>query len=140
MCAIDMTSRGIVHAVCTCPVGTNESCVHFSALLHALECLYESPKNALLAGSAVGEPKTSMQCTWLKPHKRKVPTTSAHYVKHEYGKKRKRKSWTAVFDPRPPQARALATADSARQVCVMDSKSQAPVQNFSYNRSCIFRD
>ena len=56
MCAIDMTSRGIVHAVCTCPAGTSESCVHVSALLHALECLYESPKNALLAGSAVGEP------------------------------------------------------------------------------------
>ena len=118
MCAIDMTSRGIVHAVCTCPAGTSESCVHVSDLLHTLECLYESPKNALLAGSAVGEPKTS-QCTWLKPRKRKVAATNAHdmtYVKHEYGKKRKRKAWTADFDPRPPQARALATADSARQI------------------------
>ena len=108
--AIDMTSRGIVYAVCTCPAGASESCVHVSALLHALECLYESPKNALLAGSAVGEPKTSMQCTWLKPRKRKVAATNAHdmtYVKHEYGKKRKRKSWTADFDPRPPQARAV---------------------------------
>ena len=119
MCAIDVTGKVIVRAVCTCPAGTSESCVHVSALLHALECLYESPKSTFLAGSAVGESKTSMQCMWLKPRKRKVSATSAHdlkYIKHEYGKKCRRKSWAADFDPRPPHARALATSGAARQL------------------------
>ena len=63
--------------------------VHLSALLHALECLHESPNTIFLAGSTVGEPKTSMQCMWLKPRKRKVQATSAHdlnNVKREYEK------------------------------------------------------
>jgi len=75
---IHTTKIKIVRANCTCPAGISESCVHLSALLHALECLYESSRNALVGGSAVGEPKTSMQCIWLKPRKRKVPATSAH--------------------------------------------------------------
>ena len=63
-------------------------------MLHALECLFEAQHKAVLVGTALGEPRTSFECSWIKPRKRKVPATSAndlHYTKHEYGKTRKRK-------------------------------------------------
>jgi len=93
LCAITLTSTEVDCVRCTCPAGESQSCVHLSALLHALECLFEAPHKAILVGTAVGESKTSFECMWAKPRKRKVPATCAsdlRYVKHEYGRKRKR--------------------------------------------------
>lgn len=120
MCKIDTEKREVVSVSCTCPVGTSESCVHLSALLHALECLYESSTNVLKAGSAVGESRTSMQCSWLKPRKRKVPATNANdmtYTKHEYGKIKRKKS-SNQFDPRPPNARSKNISISSKNILI----------------------
>lgn len=117
-CSIDVKGKKIAHAHCSCPAGISESCVHVSALLHALECLFESPKNTQLVESAVGVSKTSQQCTWLKPRARKVSATRAMditYVKHEYGKKKRKTPPPADFDPRPPSKRGSAILREARQ-------------------------
>ena len=76
-CSIDFVKKKMASAFCSCPAGISESCVHISALLHALECLFESSKNSLLASSAIGESKTSQECAWLKPRQRKVSATLA---------------------------------------------------------------
>lgn len=117
--SIDVARKKLVRASCSCPVGTSESCVHVSALLHALECLFESSKNAVLVASAVGESRTSRQCTWLKPRARKIHATSAtnlQYVKHEYGKKKRKTPPPPDFDPRPPSKRSSSTVNEARQL------------------------
>lgn len=49
---------------------------------------------------AVGESRTSLECLWIKPRKRKVAGTCAtdlHYVKHQYGIKHKQKSTTVIL-------------------------------------------
>ena len=89
LCAIHLASKEVHCAHCSCPAGESQSCVHLSAMLHALECLFETPYKAILVGTAVGESKTSFECTWLKPRKRKIAATCAdvlHYIRHEYGK------------------------------------------------------
>ena len=53
-CCIDVSRKKIVAAHCRCV-----SCVHVSALLHSIECLFESSKNSRLVASAVGESRTS---------------------------------------------------------------------------------
>jgi len=63
----------IVH--CNCPAGESQSCVHLSALLHALECLFEAPRKAILVGTAVGESKTSLECMYVGEAK-KVQSSS----------------------------------------------------------------
>ena len=103
-CAIKRTQIKIECVHCDCPAGESQSCVHLSALLHALECLFED-SNKQKAATAAGESRTSMECKWVKGRKRKVPATAAdelHYVKHEYGKKSKRCATKSDFDPRPP--------------------------------------
>ena len=67
LCAIHLASKEVHCAHCSCPAGESQSCVHLSAMLHALECLFETPYKAILVGTAVGESKTSFECTWLKP-------------------------------------------------------------------------
>ena len=89
-CTINGIARKIVRAQCTCPAGASESCVHVSALLHALECLFESQRNTRLAAFAAGESRTSQECIWLKPRARKVTPTCATdlmYAKQAFGKK-----------------------------------------------------
>ena len=116
-CCIDGAKRKIISAHCSCPAGISKSCVHVSALLHSLECLFENPRNSLLVASAVGESKTSQACEWLKPRKRKVDATRAAdllYVKHEYGKKKRKKPPPADFDPRPPTKRNAQSVEQAK--------------------------
>ena len=119
LCAITLNSTKLDIVHCNCPAGESQSCVHLSALLHALERLFEAPRKAILVGTAVGESKTSLECMWVKPRKRKVPATCAdtlHYVKHEYGRKRKRHSTDFDFDPRQPTKRNAATVEAGRQI------------------------
>lgn len=116
--SISIKTKKLDRASCSCPAGSSESCVHVSALLHALECLFESSKNAMLVASAVGESRTSQRCAWLKPRARKVHATSATnltYIKHEYGKKKRKTPPPSDFDPRPPSKRSSTTVDEARQ-------------------------
>ena len=125
LCAIGMASRLIKRVQCSCPAGDSQSCVHLSAMLHALECLFETPRKSALVGIAVGESKTSFECTWVKPRKRKIPPTCAEslkYVKHEYGKKTKRKCSDAHFDPRPPNVRNVAIVEEGRQILIAGLK------------------
>ena len=94
-------------------------------MLHALECLFETPHKAILVGTALGESKTSFECTWLKPRKRKIEATCAdvlHYIKHEYGKTPKRKSTDTDFHPRPPSKRSAATVEEGRQILALGLK------------------
>ena len=120
-CCIDVSKKKIVAAHCSCPVGVCESCVHVSALLHSLECLFESSKNSRLVASAVGESRTSQECSWLKPRLKKVAATCATdivYIKHEYGRKKQKNPPPANFDPRPPSKRNQASvAESRRRLC-----------------------
>ena len=70
---------------------------------------------------AAGESKTSIECTWVKPRKRKVAATCAtdlHYVKHEYGTKCKRKSTCNDFDPRPPSKHDISTAKEGKKMLI----------------------
>ena len=98
-----------------------ESCVHVSALLHSLECLFESSKNSRLVASAVGESRILQECSWLKPRLKNVAATCATdivYVKHEYGRKKQKNLPPANFDPRPPSKRNHASvAESRRILC-----------------------
>ena len=119
LCAIHLASKQVHCAHCSCPAGESQSCVHLSAMLHALECLFETPYKAILVGTAVGESKTSFDCTWLKPRKRKIAATCAdvlHYIRHEYGKTHKRKCTDADFDPRPPSKCSATTVEEGRQI------------------------
>ena len=75
----------------------------------------------MLAKMAAGESKTSLECTWVKPRKRKVAATCAtdlQYVKHEYGTKRKRKSTRNDFDPRPPSKCGVSTVEDGKKILV----------------------
>ena len=125
LCAVKLDSKRMECVKCTCPAGESQSCVHLSAMLHALECLFEAPRKAILVGTAVRESKTSFECTWVKPRKRKVPATCAdslHYFKHEYGKTCKRKLAETDFDPRPPSKRGAATVEAGRQILLAGLK------------------
>ena len=62
----------------------------------------QSIHKAILVGTAVGESKTSFECTWLKPRKRNIVATCADVLHYIYGKTHKRKFTDADFDPRPP--------------------------------------
>ena len=111
----------MVYIQCNCPAGLSQSCIHLSALLYAVECLFTTPRTVLLAKMAAGESKTSLECTWVKPRKRKVAATCAtdlQYVKHEYGTKRKRKSTCNNFDPRPPSKRGVSTVEDGKKILV----------------------
>ena len=117
-CAIKQTQVKMECVHCDCPAGESQSCVHLSALLHALECLFED-SHKQKAATAVGESRTSFECKWIKPRKRKVPATSAdelHYVKHEYGKKSKRCATKSDFDPRPPNKRDITATEAGRVI------------------------
>ena len=119
LCSIHFTHNKVDCVQCNCPAGTSQSCVHLSALLHALECLFTTPRTAIMAGMAVGESRTSLDCMWLKPRRRKVAATCAtdiSYIKHEYGTKRKQRSTKSDFDPRPPYKRDLTTANKGKQI------------------------
>ena len=52
LCAIHLASKEVHCAHCSCPAGESQSCVHLSAMLHALECLFETPYKAILVGTA----------------------------------------------------------------------------------------
>ena len=119
LCSIQLASKEIDYVQCNCPAGVSQSCIHLSALLHACECLFTTLCTVLLAKMAAGESKTSLECTWVKPSKHKVTATCAtdlHYVKHEYGNKRKRKSTCSDFDPRPPTKHDVSTAEQGRKI------------------------
>lgn len=119
LCSIPLSSKKIDYVQCNCPAGLSQSCIHLSALLHAVECLFITPCPALLAKMAARESKASLECTWVKPRKHKVATTCAtnlHYVKHEYGTKRKPKSTSSDFDPRPPSKRDISTAEEGQRI------------------------
>lgn len=135
-CCIHNAKKSIVSAHCSCPAGISESCVHVSALLHSLECLFEHPRNSSLVASAVGESKTSQECEWLKPRKRKVDATRAAdllYVKHEYGKKKRKKLPTVDFDPRPPTKRNAQSVDQARKILAESIKGSNVCADFLLN-------
>lgn len=126
-CAIKLSSKSIHCVKCSCPAAESQSCIHLSAILHALESLFASAQSgvATLAGIAVGESKTSFECSWLKPRKRKVPATRAdniQYIKHEYGKERKRKRTKIDFDPRPPNKRTDTTIEAAKSILISGLK------------------
>ena len=70
LCAVTLTSTEVDCVHCSCPTGESQSCVYLSALLHALDCLFEAPRKTILVGTAVGESKTSLECMWAKPRKR----------------------------------------------------------------------
>ena len=92
--------------------------MHLSALLHALECLFEDPYKDLV-GTAVGESRTSLECKWVKPRKCKVPAPCADdldYIKHENGKKRRRNATKSDFDPRPPARRDSSTTEAGKEI------------------------
>ena len=127
LCAIQLSSKSIYCVKCSCPAAESQSCVHLSAVLHALESLFATAQSgvATLAGLAVGESKTSFECSWLKPRMRKVPATRAdniHYMKHEYGKERKRKRTQIDFDPRPPSKRTDSTIEAAKNILLSGLK------------------
>ena len=101
------------------PAGECQTCIHLLAMLHALECLFEAQHKAVLVGTALGEPRTSFECSCIKPRKRKVPATSAndlHYTKHMYGKTRKENQWTWTL---PPSKRGKDTIETGRQILRM---------------------
>lgn len=128
LCAITLTSTEVNCVHCTCPAGESQSCVHLSVLLHALECLFEAPHKALLVGTAVGEFKTSFECMWAKPRKRKVPATCVsdlYHDKHGYGRKCKGEIVKPDFDPRPPNKRNAETTEAARQILIAGLKDSA---------------
>ena len=126
LCSIQLSSKKIDGVQCNCPAGLSQSCIHLSALLHAIECLFTMPRTTLLAKMAAGESKTSLECTWVKPRKRKVAATCAtelHYVKLEYGTKRKGKSTSSDFDPRPPSKRGVSAVEDGRKILVEGLKA-----------------
>ena len=128
LCAASLAFKKVELVKCSCPAGECQTCVHLSAMLalHALECLFEVPYKGVLVGTTVGEPKTSFECMWVKPRKKKVPATPAHtlcYVKHEYGKIRERKSKDTNFDPRPPSKRSTVTMKAGKHILKVGFKN-----------------
>ena len=93
------------------------SCVHVSALLHALVSLKPSSKihdQALSDDNEDdGTPCTSTLCAWKVPKKRKASAlriSDATFEKHEYGKERKYLLQDIQhYDPRPTDLRGNAT-------------------------------
>ena len=109
------------------------SCVHVSALLHAVVGLYPSeftpPGNT---GQTVGEtedplPITSYTCKWVQPRKRKESNTKiadAVFEKHVYGRQRKHMLQPIEdFDPRPPEAIGTANIRLTEFLDSMQGKS-----------------
>ena len=62
LCSIGLSCRKVDCVQCNCPVGSSQSCVHLSAVFHALECLFITPHTTMMAGVAVGESRTSLEC------------------------------------------------------------------------------
>ena len=63
LCAISFSTEKIELVKCSCPAGECQTCIHLSAMLHARECLFEAQHKAVLVGTALGEPRTSFECS-----------------------------------------------------------------------------
>lgn len=88
------------------------SCVHVSALLHALVALKPAERSHPLSDDDSDEdavPVTSLPCRWKQPKKRKsnaMEISTAKFEKYEYGKVKKQTSqFLETFDPRPEELR-----------------------------------
>ena len=94
------------------------SCVHISALLHALVSLNPSsqPNSSTVVPieSDSSVPVTSLINSWKPPRKRKESTlmmSEAKFQKHNYGKQAKHQVLPLEsFDPRPEEYRGTASA------------------------------
>ena len=120
ICAIELASNQIINVKCSCPAGVSQSCVHVSAMLHAIECIFAYPNNNQ-AALAAGESKTSYECSWMKPRSHKMEATCCtdlHYCKHEYGRASKKRKNNSDFDPRPPMMRSEGNVEAGRKSLV----------------------
>ena len=94
--------------ILTCPSRLSASCVHISALLHALVAL--TPNDDVCEDSDDEHtPITSLPCQWKPPRKRKhnaKQMSQAHFDKLEYGKAKKYSmQCLEEYDPRPEELR-----------------------------------
>ena len=109
----------IQNAYCQCMGGIMGTCVHISAVLHALAFICEKPLPAR-ALQGLGIPPTSMQCQWLPARERKVrpgPAETLDIVKHEGRPKKKARKDISGFDPRPPIAKRQVLKERTNQFC-----------------------
>ena len=94
------------------------SCVHVSAILHALVSLNPSstpnPSTVVPTASDASVPITSMINRWKPPRKRKESSlmmSEAKFQKHVYGRERKHNiSELESFDPRPDEYKGTASS------------------------------
>lgn len=122
-----------VFIICLLSHRLSASCVHISALLHALKdlspCLF--PLRATLpvmSNSETSEiPCTSLPCTWNKPRKRKeakLQISDVLFQKHVYSRKRKHTlKQLQDFDPRPKEFRGLVNAQLPQLLETIQDKS-----------------
>ena len=89
------------------------SCVHVSALLHALVHMCSadgSPYHDDTQDEGV-VPVTSLACKWIQPRKQKekvLKVSDAQFKRLQYSKPSKGGTSLATFDPRPPEYRGNA--------------------------------
>ena len=118
-----------------CNIGTflccrlSASCVHVSALLHALVALKPAEHSHPLLDDDSDEemvPVASLPCQWKQPKGHKsnaMEMSTAQFEKHVYGKIKKQKIYTIDnFDPRPEEFRNQSSSKLPRLLDALAGK------------------